>query len=180
MSSRQKCQFKDPGLVSTSTTVRHSRSVNKCGPLAPLFLLLCAWQCPRIRTDACMAYSYTRRHLKALAEASNSAAGVGDGSQHVSSNHCEDWNPNQIVYNKVSCPSGRTQCRPLNAPLPLLPPLFADGANHREDAGRAGWRPCPYRQKLHVQNTQRLHRYPCALHSISLPLTSLLTLSFPP
>lgn len=49
-----------------------------------------------------MAYSYTRRHIKALAEASNSAANDGDSSQHVSSNHCEDWNPNQIVYNKVS------------------------------------------------------------------------------
>ena len=48
-----------------------------------------------------MAYSYTRRHIKALAEASNSAGNDGDSSQHVSSNHCEDWNPNQIVYNKV-------------------------------------------------------------------------------
>lgn len=50
-----------------------------------------------------MAYSYTRRHVKAIAEASNSAGNVSnDGSQHVSSNHYENWNPNQIVYNKVS------------------------------------------------------------------------------
>lgn len=49
-----------------------------------------------------MAYSYTRRHVKAIAEASNSAGNVSsDGSQHVSSNHYENWNPNQIVYNKV-------------------------------------------------------------------------------
>lgn len=51
-----------------------------------------------------MAYSYTRRHVKAIAEASNSTGGgsVSDGSQHLSSNHYENWNPNQIVYNKVS------------------------------------------------------------------------------
>lgn len=50
-----------------------------------------------------MAYSYTRRHVKAIAEASNSTGGgsVSDGSQHLSSNHYENWNPNQIVYNKM-------------------------------------------------------------------------------
>lgn len=55
-----------------------------------------------------MAYSYTRRHLKALSEASNSGGNNGDGGggggssqQNDSINHCENWNPNQIVYNKV-------------------------------------------------------------------------------
>ncbi|XP_046918006.1 regulator of G-protein signaling 7-like isoform X2 [Dermatophagoides farinae] len=49
-----------------------------------------------------MAYSHTRRHLKALSEASNSAGNNGDGSsQNDSTNHCENWNPNQIVYNKM-------------------------------------------------------------------------------
>lgn len=49
-----------------------------------------------------MAYSYTRRHIKALSEASNSSGNNGDGSENNASGHCENWNPNQIVYNKVS------------------------------------------------------------------------------
>lgn len=48
-----------------------------------------------------MAYSYTRRHIKALSEASNSSGTNSDGSKNDTTNHCENWNPNQIVYNKV-------------------------------------------------------------------------------
>jgi hypothetical protein len=53
-----------------------------------------------------MAYHYHRRHKKALEEASNSAsysdADSASSPGNVStSNHCEEWNPNQIVYNKV-------------------------------------------------------------------------------
>lgn len=56
-----------------------------------------------------MAFNYHRRHqMKHLAEQSAAAASAGDaegspgssGTQNV--NHCEEWNPNQIVYNKVS------------------------------------------------------------------------------
>ena len=50
---------------------------------------------------------YNRRQVKSLAESpnltGNTTSNIVDNSntQHVSSNHCEDWNPNQIVYNKV-------------------------------------------------------------------------------
>ncbi|KPM08496.1 regulator of G-protein signaling 7-like protein [Sarcoptes scabiei] len=39
--------------------------------------------------------------LVALSEASNSSGNNGDGSENNASGHCENWNPNQIVYNKM-------------------------------------------------------------------------------
>lgn len=52
-----------------------------------------------------MAYNYHRRHMKAVAEAntaSTSDSDVGSAPSNAStSNHYEEWNPNQIVYNKV-------------------------------------------------------------------------------
>ena len=59
------------------------------------------------------SHTYSMNHTlkSAMAETSNSSAGSADtnvvastttsASHHTSSNHCEDWNPNQIVYNKV-------------------------------------------------------------------------------
>ena len=51
-----------------------------------------------------MAYNYHRRHQKAMAEAAASNSDPESGSSQANtstSNHCEEWNPNQIVYNKV-------------------------------------------------------------------------------
>jgi hypothetical protein len=61
-----------------------------------------------------MAYNYHRRHMKALAEASNSATysdadSTSNPGNVSTSNHCEEWNPNQIVYNKV-CKSFKINC----------------------------------------------------------------------
>ena len=51
---------------------------------------------------------HTHAMKSAMGEASNNsnvetsiAVSGSSSSHHTSSNHCEDWNPNQIVYNKV-------------------------------------------------------------------------------
>ncbi|CAG2164641.1 unnamed protein product [Oppiella nova] len=69
-----------------------------------------------------MAYNYHRRHMKAMAEASNSAsysdADSSSSQTNVStSNHCEEWNPNQIVYNKMEQIIERMQDEQLGVPV---------------------------------------------------------------
>ncbi|CAG2112203.1 unnamed protein product, partial [Medioppia subpectinata] len=68
-----------------------------------------------------MAYNYHRRHMKALQEASNSAsysdADSSSSQTNVSTNHCEEWNPNQIVYNKMEQIIERMQDEQLGVPV---------------------------------------------------------------